>query len=89
MENILISSKRKRGSLTIRFAIDGYFRRIIILSSPLTDNYTVDVLAVHGLGGHPYGLFVDKGDRYIWLSESLPRDMPTACVIIYGYESGL
>ena len=25
----------------------------------------------------------------MWLSDSLPRDMPTARVLIYGYESGL
>jgi len=89
MENTLVGSKRKRGSSTIRFAIDGHFRGITVLSSPSTDNYTVDVLAVHGLGGHPYGSFVDKGDGHMWLSESLPRDMPTARVMIYGYESGL
>ncbi|KAK3363183.1 hypothetical protein B0T25DRAFT_32411, partial [Lasiosphaeria hispida] len=89
LENILVGSKRKRGSSTIRFAIDRHFRGITVLSSPLTDNHTVDVLAVPGLGGHPYGSFADKGDGHMWLSESLPRDMPTARVMIYGYESGL
>jgi len=87
LENILVSSKRKRGS--IRFSIDRHFRGITVLSSPPTDNHSVDVLAVPGLGGHPYGSFVDKGDGHMWLSESLPRDMPTARVMIYGYESGL
>ena len=89
LENRLVSSKRKRGFSTIRFAIDRHFRGITVLSSPPADNYTVDVLAVHSLGGHPYGSFVDKGDGHMWLSESLPRDMPTARVMIYGYESGL
>ena len=89
LENTLVGSKRKRGSSTIRIAIDRHFRGITVLSSPPTDNHTVDVLAVPGLGGHPYGSFVDKGDGHMWLSESLPRDMPTARVMIYGYESGL
>ena len=87
--NTLVGSKRKRGSSTIRFAIDRHFRGITVLSSPSADKHTVDVLAVPGLGGHPYGSFVDKGDGHMWLSESLPRDMPTARVMIYGYESGL
>jgi len=89
LENTLVGSKGKRGSSTIRLAIDRHFRGITVLSSPPTDNHTVDVLAVPGLGGHPYGSFVDKGDGHMWLSESLPRDMPNARVMIYGYESGL
>jgi hypothetical protein len=89
LENTLVGSKRKRGSSIFRFAIDRHFRGITVLYSPPTDNHTVDVLAVPGLGGHPYGSFVDKGDGHMWLSESLPRDMPTARVMIYGYESGL
>ncbi|KAK3371759.1 hypothetical protein B0T24DRAFT_579192, partial [Lasiosphaeria ovina] len=89
LENTLVGNKRKRGSSNIRFTIDRHFRGITVLSSPPADNHTVDVLAVPGLGGHPYGSFVDKGDGHMWLSESLPRDMPTARVMIYGYESGL
>jgi len=65
LENTLIGSKRKRGFLTIKFAIDRHFHRITILSSPPINNHTVDVLVVPGLGGHPYGSFVDKGDGYI------------------------
>ncbi|KAK3364037.1 hypothetical protein B0T25DRAFT_443738, partial [Lasiosphaeria hispida] len=86
---ILVGGKRKRGSSTIKLAIDQHFHGITVLFSPSTENHTVDVLAVPGLGGHPYGSFVDKGDGHMWLSESLPRDMSTARVVIYGYESGL
>lgn len=88
LENTLAGGNRKRDSPT-RFAIDQHFRGITVLFSPSTDNHTIDVLAVPGLGGHPYGSFVDKGDGHMWLCESLPRDIPTARVIIYGYESGL
>ncbi|KAK0731303.1 hypothetical protein B0H67DRAFT_639713 [Lasiosphaeris hirsuta] len=88
LENALVGGKRKRDSPT-QFAIDQHFCGITVLFSPSTDNHTVDVLAVPGLGGHPYGSFVDKGDGHMWLSESLPRDMPTARVMIYGFESGL
>ncbi len=58
-------------------------------SRPPEGEYTINVLAVSGLGSHPFGSFVHKGDRHMWLSDSLPRHMPTARVMIYGYESGL
>ncbi|KAK3353279.1 hypothetical protein B0T25DRAFT_207363 [Lasiosphaeria hispida] len=89
LENTLTGVKRKRGFSTIRFAVDQHFHGITVLFAPSTGNHTVDVLAVPGLGGHPYGSFVHKGDGHMWLSESLLRDMPTARVMIYGYESGL
>jgi len=89
LENALVGGKRKHGSSTIQLAIDQHFYGITVLSSPLPGNYTVDVLAVPSLGGHSYGSFVHKGDGHMWLSESLPRDIPTARVMIYGYESGL
>ena len=87
-ENTRVGGKLKRSSST-QFVVDQHFRGITVLYAPSTGNQTVDVLAVPGLGGHPYGSFVHKGDGHMWLSESLPRDMPTARVIIYGYESGL
>jgi hypothetical protein len=73
---------------TARLAIDQHFYGITVLFSPSTSNYNVDVLAVPGLGGHPYGSFVHKGDGHMWLSDSLSQDMPAARVMIYGYESG-
>ncbi len=76
-------------SPTVRLAIDQHFQGITVLFSPSTSDHNVDVLAVPGLGGHPYGSFVHKGDGHMWLSDGLPRDMPTARVMIYGYESGL
>ena len=89
-ENTPVGAKRKRGSLqTIRLAIDQHFHGITVLFSPSTGNHTIDVLAVHGLGGHPYGSFVHKGDGHMWLSDSLPQDMCSVRVMIYGYESGL
>ena len=74
---------------TVRLAIDRHFYGITVLFSPSTSDHNVDVLAVPGLGGHPYGSFVHKGDGHMWLSDSLPQDMRTARVMIYGYESGL
>src|SRR3569833_2843176 len=74
---------------TARLAIDQHFHGITVLSTPSTGDHNVDILAIPGLGGNPYGSFVHKGDGHMWLSDSLPRDMPSARVMIYGYESGL
>jgi hypothetical protein len=88
--NTHTSVKEKRDSLqTVRLAIDQHFNGITVLCAPPTSEHQIDVVAVSGLGSHPFGSFVHKGDGHMWLSNSLPRDMPTARVMIYGYESGL
>jgi hypothetical protein len=82
--------KEKKDSLqTVRLAIDQHFNGITVLCASPTGEHQIDVVAVTGLGSHPFGSFVRKGDGHMWLSNSLPRDMPTARVMIYGYESGL
>ena len=82
--------KRKIDSLqTVILAIDQHFNGITVLYAPPTGEHQIDVVAASGLGSHPFGSFVHKGDGHMWLSNSLPRDMPTARVMIYGYESGL
>jgi len=74
---------------TVKLVIDRHFNGITVLFSPPSNEHNINVLAVPGLGGHPFGSFVHKGDGHMWLSDNLPRDMPTARVMIYGYESGL
>jgi hypothetical protein len=46
-------------------------------------------LAISGLGGHAFGSFKEKGGRYMWLCDRLYEDLPTARILIYGYESKL
>jgi len=80
----------KGGSLqAVKVTIDEHFNGITVLSAPASDEHEIDVLAVSGLGSHPFGSFVNKEDGHMWLSESLVRDMPSARVMIYGYQSGL
>lgn len=74
---------------TVDVSIDEDFDGITTLISPLNDDHHIDVLAVSGLGSHPFGSFVNKEDGNMWLTNNLPRDTPTARVMIYGYESGL
>ncbi|KAK4444368.1 hypothetical protein QBC34DRAFT_185339 [Podospora aff. communis PSN243] len=74
---------------TTRVTIDQHFIGITVLYSPSLDNHQIDILAVPGLGSHAFGSFVHKGDGHMWLSDRLPKDIPAARVMIYGYESGL
>ncbi|RYP03601.1 hypothetical protein DL764_005031 [Monosporascus ibericus] len=84
-------AKRKRGSSRAgTLTIDEHFEGITTVFSPSTnEEHQIDVLAVCGLGAHPFGSFVNKGDGNMWLSDNLPEDIPAARVMIYGYESGL
>lgn len=51
------------------------------------EGYTVDVIAVHGLGGDPY--FTWQHDNgYNWLSH-LHEEFPGIRVFSYGYDSGI
>ena len=47
---------------------------------------SVDIVAVHGLGGHPYDTWThDNG--IMWLRDLLPQDIPNARVMTWGYDS--
>ncbi|KAK0625917.1 hypothetical protein B0T14DRAFT_88933 [Immersiella caudata] len=71
-----------------RLAIDQHFHGVTVLFCPVS-NHSLDILAVPGLNSHPFGSFVHKGNGNMWLSDDLPRDMPNARVMIYGYDSKL
>ncbi|KAM3511914.1 hypothetical protein MY11210_004455 [Beauveria gryllotalpidicola] len=84
-------AKRKRdGPQMAMLRIDALFLGLTTLYTPPKVNHHFDVLAVHGLGGsHPYGSFVSREDGHMWLKDDLPRIIPSARVIIYGYDTKL
>jgi hypothetical protein len=48
--------------------------------------YDVDIVAIHGLGGDAYKTWRhDNGT--LWLRDSLLKDLPSARVFTYGYDS--
>ncbi|PMB63503.1 Fibronectin type 3 and ankyrin repeat domains protein 1 [Beauveria bassiana] len=84
-------AKRKRDEpQTAKLRIDALFLGLTVLYTPPKVKHHFDVLAVHGLGGsHPYGSFVSRRDGHMWLKDDLPRIIPSARVIIYGYDTKL
>ena len=68
---------------------DTHFHGLTALSAPQVEKEAVDCVAVCGLGGHAFGSFKEKGTPYMWLRDSLPKDLPNLRVLLYGYDSGL
>lgn len=46
----------------------------------------VDIIAVTGLAGHAFGSWSTANQR-LWLRDFLPRDIPQARILLYGYNS--
>ena len=46
---------------------------------------TIDIVAVHGLKGDPYKSW-SEGET-LWLRDFLPKDVPTARVMTFGYDA--
>ena len=48
--------------------------------------YDVDIVAIHGLGGHWEKTWTDPSGK-LWLRDFLPAEIPTARLFSYGYDS--
>ncbi|CAD6592661.1 MAG: hypothetical protein ASARMPREDX12_006341 [Alectoria sarmentosa] len=49
-------------------------------------NIDVDIIAITGLAGHAFGSWSTATQR-MWLRDFLPRDIPQARILLYGYDS--
>lgn len=84
----MVGDKRKRGHLQeAKVEVDDRFDDLTVLYSP-SERHDFDILALSGLGGHPFGSFADK-DGHMWLADSLPEDLSHARVIVYGCHTPL
>ncbi|KAL0767417.1 hypothetical protein CaCOL14_010267 [Colletotrichum acutatum] len=61
----------------------------ILVPQPSDKSGCVDIVAIHGLNGHREETWTDPETRLQWLSDSscLPRDIPAARVLTFGYNS--
>ena len=49
---------------------------------------TLDIVAVHGLQGHAFKTWEHENGQN-WLKEFLPKDLPSARIFTFGYESAV
>lgn len=54
---------------------------------PPRQNGVVDIVAIHGLGGHAYNTWTDR--EKLWLRDFLPSQIPNARIMSYGYNSAV
>ncbi|KFX90596.1 hypothetical protein V490_06374 [Pseudogymnoascus sp. VKM F-3557] len=70
--------------------VDSHFKGITVLRSfSKLDEHKIDIIAISGLGGHAFGSFKARDGQHMWLCDSLPRDLPGAQIMIYGYDTQL
>ncbi|KAK7515000.1 hypothetical protein IWZ03DRAFT_416367 [Phyllosticta citriasiana] len=71
--------------LTMDTRFDGF----TALYSPPETERTLDVVALPGLGGHPFWSFKARKQDFMWLRDGLRKSVPSAQVLVYGYDSHL
>jgi len=57
-------------------------------SSTLHAEHNVDIIALHGLGGHGFNTFRHPNET-MWLKDLLPKDVPGARIYTYSYDSAV
>ncbi|KAH7227531.1 hypothetical protein BKA60DRAFT_553072 [Fusarium oxysporum] len=80
---------------TIKLLFDTHFLGFSVVGTPFanSDKIEVDIVAVHGLGGHAYRSFKERGGSYMWLEDSLPAHLRAALpgcaarILLYGYDA--
>jgi surfactin synthase thioesterase subunit len=91
-----VSAQRLCATLTAfgipNLALDGWsvesaFLGITPLSSPA--DAAVDVVVITGLGGHAMGSFRSTDGTFVWLRDALPKALPKARILTYGYDTAL
>ena len=54
---------------------------------PYLSNVYYSIVAVHGLGGHPYDTWTEERSGKMWLRDFLPSQVPYTRIMSYGYDS--
>ncbi|TEY64682.1 hypothetical protein BOTCAL_0144g00180 [Botryotinia calthae] len=80
-----INSVENLGEFLSRYTVDDNFFGVTPLFEG--DNASVDIISVPGLGSHPIGSF--KGKDGIWIRNFLPKDIPSARILAYKYNTSI
>ncbi|KAL1625230.1 hypothetical protein SLS54_003318 [Diplodia seriata] len=68
---------------------DTHFHGLTPLHCKEDQECSVDLIAVSGLGGHAFGSFKERDGPFMWLRDSLPWELPTFRIFVYGYDTQL
>jgi hypothetical protein len=81
----------KNDRLERSMEVDANFIGLTQLHEPaLGDRVDADILAIHGLNGHPCGSWLSKTKKpAMWLHDFLPHDIPGCRILLYGYKSNI
>ncbi|RWA04471.1 hypothetical protein EKO27_g10640 [Xylaria grammica] len=73
----------------VKLIMDTHFKGLTPLHDP--EPHEIDCIAISGLASHPFGSWQPKGSSksYMWIRDDLPRLLPDARPIIYGYDTTL
>ncbi|KAH0553365.1 hypothetical protein GP486_006564 [Trichoglossum hirsutum] len=83
----ILDGKIKESHHINNLTMDGDFIGFTPLDSSEADDYDIDFIAIHGLGGHPFGSFKERSGEHMWLRDSLPQNIGKVRVLTYGYDS--
>ncbi|RDL38237.1 uncharacterized protein BP5553_02577 [Venustampulla echinocandica] len=53
----------------------------------LNASLSLDIIAIHGLGGNPMATWTDPKSQKLWLRDLLPHDIPRARIMTFGYDA--
>ncbi|KAJ8694582.1 hypothetical protein PTI98_007242 [Pleurotus ostreatus] len=55
----------------------------------LSEGTQVDIVALHGLNGHAFRSWEFPDTGFMWLRDHLPEQVPTARIMVYGYNANV
>ncbi len=70
----------------------GQLGMFILEDKPSQKSKVVDIIAIHGLNGHyrkTWTVTTASGERINWLEDLLPKQIPSARIMSYGYNSAV
>ncbi|KAK7749566.1 hypothetical protein SLS53_000142 [Cytospora paraplurivora] len=71
--------------------LDTHFQGFTPLNDVEPEKHEFDCIVVSGLASHPFGSWQPKGNEknYMWVRDTLPRQLPNVKAILYGYDTTL